>query len=140
MASPTAAPRSGCHIPLSTTATAAIWKTAGRIRKVTRTRSPRASSKPWRRCRPAAGSAPRRNGAAFVDLRGRRAVLRGSDRGVTPSLLFRGLASFQQLDRYAFGRAEKAEAHARPHGGRLHGEFGALGLELSRNRVNTGDG
>src|SRR5262249_58882975 len=49
------------------------------------------------------------------------------------------MIAVEQLDRYPFGPADEADAHARPHrGGRL-GELDPLGLEVGRDGIDAAD-
>src|SRR5262249_6749290 len=50
------------------------------------------------------------------------------------------LAALQELNRYPLRPTDEAHAHARPHRGRLLGEYDALGPELGRHRVDTAHG
>ena len=47
------------------------------------------------------------------------------------------MAAVEQFDRHALGAAQEADAHARPHRGRLARELDALGLELGHHGIDA---
>jgi hypothetical protein len=48
-------------------------------------------------------------------------------------------ATFEQLDRHALRRTNKADAHAGPHCGRLLGELDAFVLEVGGDGIDVGN-
>src|SRR5438128_1229439 len=57
-------------------------------------------------------------------------VRTGPDCSILMVAMGSGRVAVDQFDGHALRATQEGDAHAGPHGGRLHGEFRALGLEL----------